>query len=166
MKVWWLEPLCALNWLQSSKTRVTCKNIFSFASLSFRPDHFSQLTWWNGKCWNIHKYCIVLHQFCINYCYNFNWFWSFFIWNNWGCLPLKKVEFVFHFQKYWGHLTFSKEMRPYFIKQIRLSSIFIKIEVVFHLRKKLRLSSIYIPIATTQLTKRNKTIWLEWYYYR
>jgi hypothetical protein len=105
-------------------------------------------------------YCIVLHQFCINYCFNFNWFWSFFIWNNWGCLPLKKVEFVFHFQKYWGHLTFSKEMRPYFIKQIRLSSIFIKIEVVFHLRTKIEVVFHFYSYChnPTNKTKQNNLV--------
>jgi hypothetical protein len=71
----------------------------------------------------------------------------------WNCLPFSKIlrsssiwkhEVVFHFPKYWGLLPFVKILRfSSNCKNIKGVLHLKKIEVVFHLRKKLRSSSIW-----------------------
>ena len=75
--------------------------------------------------------------------------------HNWGCLPFIKIEVIFHFQKYWVRLPFSKKMRSSSIKKkLRSSSIFKNIEVVF------LISSIWVKVrlhTENQLPKLSRT---------
>ena len=70
---------------------------------------------------------------------------------NVSCLPLEKHGIVFHLQKNEGLLPFTQKLR--------LSSIYQKMEVIFHLHKKVRSSSI---LSLTAVKLRTWVLTIPW----